>query len=106
MQLSHAPQEAVWSPTRSGSTCRSPAMPNGRCRLDEGKSPRPRGRLCNRLLPFIAVVLPLLSFGSRLSRLDMAAKHVLGERRLRHFEAGLQQFTMTKQRFQSRLPAT
>jgi uncharacterized protein YjcR len=30
--------------TRSGSQCRSPAMPNGRCRLHGGKSPgAPKG---------------------------------------------------------------
>jgi len=27
--------------TRSGNSCRSPAMPNGRCRMHGGKSPGP-----------------------------------------------------------------
>jgi hypothetical protein len=29
----------MWSRTRSGSRCQSPAMPNGRCRMHGGKSP-------------------------------------------------------------------
>jgi hypothetical protein len=38
-QITHAPQSSMWGQTRSGSPCRSPAMPNGRCRMHGGKSP-------------------------------------------------------------------
>src|SRR6266511_2069091 len=43
-QIAHAPQPAMRARTRKGSRCRSPAMPNGRCRMHGGKSPgAPKG---------------------------------------------------------------
>ena len=42
--LGHAIQPTMWSETRKGSPCQSPAMPNGRCRMYGGPSPgAPKG---------------------------------------------------------------
>jgi len=43
-QIAYAPQPAMRRADESGSRCRSPVMPNGRCRLHGGMSPgAPRG---------------------------------------------------------------
>jgi hypothetical protein len=44
LQIAHAPSWRCGARTRSGSPCRSPAMPNGRCRMHGGSSPgAPKG---------------------------------------------------------------
>ena len=43
-QIAHAPQPQCRARTRRGSLCKSPAMPNGRCRMHGGTSPgAPKG---------------------------------------------------------------
>ena len=43
-QIAHASQPAVWSADKERPPCRSPSMPNGRCRMHGGMSPgAPRG---------------------------------------------------------------
>ena len=39
LSMHHSPR--CGASTRRGSACRSPAMPNGRCRMHGGKSPGP-----------------------------------------------------------------